>query len=148
MLNIKYNFEASVMKHFEIGTGVSLVAGEWAIFNAATGKLEKQAGAYDITKGKAFPVFGGTARLDSKALASAVICLGSGFVAETDLFAAETIKPGDLLTIADGVLTKAVVAGTVTNPETGAIGVQTDRALYVAVATSSNAAGVLEFRVL
>ena len=148
MLNIKYNHEASVMKHFEVGTGVVLLPGEWAIFNSSTGKLEKQADAYDITKGKAFPVFGGTARLDNKALNSAVICLGSGFVAETDLFAAETIKPGDALTIASGKLKKAVVTGTVVNKDTGAIGEQTDGRLIVGYATSSNADGVLEFRVV
>lgn len=148
MFNIKYNHEASILKHAEIGTDVVLVPGDWAIFNSTSGKLEKQAGAYDITKGKAFPVFGGTARLDSKALASAIICLGSGFVAETDLFAAETIKPGDLLTINAGKLQKAVVSGTFANVTTGAVGEQTDPRLIVAIATSSNASGVLEFRVL
>ena len=110
MLNIVKGHDAALITSFPVADAVVLEEGEWATLNTS-GKLIKQANAYAAAQGRAFPVYGGNkVRFDAKELGVCDVLVSSAFFAETDKVAAVTINPGDALTLAAGLLTKADVA--------------------------------------
>jgi hypothetical protein len=86
MFNILSGYETANIKSYAFKDGAVIKDGEWVVFDTATGKLVKQAGAYDpITQGRAFPVFGGNdVRFDSKFMGNVSVITATSFVGETD----------------------------------------------------------------
>lgn len=107
MFNIIHGQEGAILKSAPVNSATDVfVAGEWVQKNSA-GKIVKIAGKLDATKGKAYQVWGGTERLDSKARGVLTLCYGNNYYAETDVIAAVTFVVGTALTVEDGKLTNA-----------------------------------------
>jgi hypothetical protein len=130
MFNIIKGQESSaLLQSFKYAAGQVLEEGDWVVFND-DGTVSKQAGAYDGAK-RAYPVWGGNkVRFDSKQLGVVTICMGT-FYAETSKIAAVAFKPGDRLTLLDGVLTVAAAGDTAK--------------VIVGDAMTANVSGVIEF---
>lgn len=121
MLDLTHGHDSALLKSVAVATTAVVDEGEWIMIDAASGKAVKQTGTYDpATQGAIYQVYGGNkVRFDSKALGVVTACLGKGYVGTTDKVEAVTIKSGDMLTVKDGMLTKATVG---TTPDLAVVG--------------------------